>query len=875
MVRPAPTPAHDDDVAVEEPHVAVEEPAAEAGEPAALRAGVLTGQPTSVPPLPLPPGATGPAPQPRLVRSEEDAVAAPLASATVELRPDELLAGADAAVAATEGDQAGQEERLVLPDPPRPAPDDPAAVTPADAEVDPDPPLQAAATAGTPSLDAADPEANPAPAPAVDDGLVLPDPPRSAGDAGTRPAHPDGLTLPEPPWGPDAVASAMATESEPQEVDAEGATDDTTAEDTPAEVPAEDDAEPAEDDAEPAEDDAEPAEDTPAEDSAEDEAVEGPVAAASGLNDTVDLSGLPDVPSAEPSDRPWTRLYPPGVPETYRYPLVPLSRFLDDAAQDFPDATAATFLGTSTTYRELSDQVDRLAAALVARRLEPGDRIGVVLPWTPQLLVVLGACWRAGLVAVVVDPELVGEALLSQLETARPRALVVHDAAYPVLGGARDRLDSVDHVVTTGLLDALPLLRARMHALRLRLPTVDIPTADGVADLNQLIASTQPIGGQVDLAPETAPAAVVFDRGEPVEVTHYNLVVAAFQARLWIPDVQAGREGVVVAGEVGNAFGLGAGVCGALLSAATLHLPQPGSEGVARTIDDMRPSLLVGTDDALAVVLSPASRRRDLSSVRVTLSDRPASEPAMGPAMQSRTAGRFRTAITAQALGGMVAAQPVYGDARAEIQGLPVTDTEMAVVEADAHGVGLLVARGPQVPGPEGRWVPTGLRGSLDERGQVRVVGPADRVVAHSNGTSDPAVIAAALRRMPTVVDALTRTEYLDDEVILVAEVTVTDDSVSLEWLQESLRKELPNQALPGTWQRTVRPAPEPEPSPEPAPEPDGARSSGDVAPGSDDPGDEPRSSGNVASGSEGDVASGSEGDGADDGDGADEPAAG
>lgn len=526
---------------------------------------------------------------------------------------------------------------------------------------------------------------------------------------------------------------------------------------------------------------------------------------------------------AEPEDRPWTRLYPPGVPDTYRYPLVPVTRFLDDAAQDFPDTTAVSYLGAETSYRALSEQVDRLAAALRDMGLGQDDRLGLVLPWCPQLLIGLHACWRGGITAVVVDPNDPPQVLLDKLASARPTALLVVDTAYPALATARGQLDSVNHVITTGLLDPLPAIRARVQAVRLRIPTVQIPADDGALRLLDILDQTPPTGTQADLATDENVAVMVAGDSGPVSATHANLVAASFQMRLWIPDVQAGREGVVVAGSPASVFTLGAGLGQAMLSASTVILPEPRPGGTARTIDDMRPTLLVGTDTGLAEVLAPESKRRDLTSIRVTLSSAPAVEPAMADAMESRTRGRFRTTISADQVGGMVAAQPVYGQARPEIQGLPVTDTDMVAAAPDADGNGTLMARGPQVPGPPGEWVSTGLLGSVDERGQVRVVGPADRVVAHSRGSSDPALVATALRRMDGVTDVSVRTELVrkgsdepaagadDGETVLVVNATVTDDTMTAESLEHALTAALPNQAPPGLWNLTLAPQPEPE----------------------------------------------------------------
>ena len=574
-----------------------------------------------------------------------------------------------------------------------------------------------------------------------------------------------------------------------------------------------------------------------------------------GADRTVDLSQvldqLPsaaDAPQAMP-ERPWIRLYPPGVPDTYRYPLVPMTRLLDDAAQDFPDATAVQFLGTETSYRALGEQVDRLATALLQLGLGRGDRVGVVLPWSPQLVLVLHACWRAGLVAVVCDPDDGPEVVLRQIDTAAPTALVVIDTTYPALAASRDQLASVQHVVTTGLLDVLPAIRAKVQAVKLRLPAITIPAEDDVLSLNDILAQAPAATPQAELAVDEATAVVVFDGDNPVALSHLNMIAASFQARLWVPDVQAGKESVVLVGSPASAFVLTAGLGQALLSAATLVLPEPRPGAAARVVDDMRPSLLVGTDAGLTDLLAPESKRRDLTSIRVTLSAAPPSEPAMAAAMRNRTGGRFRTAVSGQAVGGMVAAQPVYGESRTGIQGLPITDTEVAVAAVGNDGVGTLVARGPQVPGDDDTWVSTGYLGHIDDRGQVKVVGPADRVVSHTGGTSDPTVLATALRRTDGVLDAMVRTEVEDGDLLMTAAVMVSDDTVTEERLIARLGEVVPNQAPPGRWTITV------VTPPEPAVEGADAPAAGDVVDGptADDAGAAPAVDGSADAGAEDD----------------------
>ena len=59
--------------------------------------------------------------------------------------------------------------------------------------------------------------------------------------------------------------------------------------------------------------------------------------------------------------------------------LTPL-RFLERAASVHPARTAILDGPRSFTYREMGEQVTRLAQALTARGLRPGDRVAYLAP---------------------------------------------------------------------------------------------------------------------------------------------------------------------------------------------------------------------------------------------------------------------------------------------------------------------------------------------------------------------------------------------------------------------------------------------------------------------------------------------------------------
>lgn len=96
--------------------------------------------------------------------------------------------------------------------------------------------------------------------------------------------------------------------------------------------------------------------------------------------------------------------------------------------------------------RELDDRVDRLARGLLSLGVQPGDRVGILLPTSMPYVELIFACSRAGLVQVPLNAFLKGDFLRHQLVDSGA-AVLVTDADG--LGVARSILDgtSVKHVL--------------------------------------------------------------------------------------------------------------------------------------------------------------------------------------------------------------------------------------------------------------------------------------------------------------------------------------------------------------------------------------------------------------------------------------------
>ena len=114
-----------------------------------------------------------------------------------------------------------------------------------------------------------------------------------------------------------------------------------------------------------------------------------------------------------------------------------LAALLFDVARRQPAAPAVSDSVHAWSYREFARRTSCLAGGLVARGLEPGDRVILCMENCAEFLEVMFACWTAGLCAVPVNARLHAREIEHITRDSGARLLV----ATPVLAGALTVLD--------------------------------------------------------------------------------------------------------------------------------------------------------------------------------------------------------------------------------------------------------------------------------------------------------------------------------------------------------------------------------------------------------------------------------------------------
>ena len=451
-----------------------------------------------------------------------------------------------------------------------------------------------------------------------------------------------------------------------------------------------------------------------------------------------------------------------------------LSERIEALAARTPEAPA--FLGVEqVSWSGYAERARSLAGVLVALGLEPGERVGVLLPDGPGVHAAFVACELAGCVAVGIGPR------AGPLEI---RHLLGHTRAAALVSRARQ--GDLDLVALAGEL--------RAQGLRLRHHLVaegELAPGDGL---------------RVDGAPAPAPdpeaarRAIAGRRLGPRELWLLNSTSGTTGLPKCVTHDQARwlyfHELAVEAGELSPAdvfmsvvpapFGFGiwtSHVTPVLLGAPTVLLARFAAEDALAEIERHRVSVLAAVSTQFVMMLNSAEmERRDLSSLRALFTGGEAVPESRAAEFEERTGARvlqFYGSNETGALSRTTTRDPRelrLGSAGRVIEGMQVRLFDEAGGDVTASGRGIPGCRGPATSRgyyedaeanrklftPDG-WMLTGDVATLDAQGYLRVVGrTADFIIRGGKNVSAP-VVEGAVGTHPAV--ALAAAVAMPDEV--------------------------------------------------------------------------------------------------------------
>jgi len=447
-------------------------------------------------------------------------------------------------------------------------------------------------------------------------------------------------------------------------------------------------------------------------------------------------------------DRIWLKSYAEDVPTEIPTPeFKSLREMIEFAFNEFPNRPAYTNMGTTLTYQDL-DRLSMKFACYLQKSLGlvRGERVVIMLPNLLQYPVVLIGLFRAGLVAVNVNPLYTARELRHQLTDSGAKCIIIlenfADTLEEVIGDTK-----IEHVVTTQVGDLLSWPKSAITNFVLKRIRKSVPSFALPGHVRLRAALRAGARHHLDYI-ELGYADIAFLQytggttgvSKGAMLSHRNMVFNVHQSRAWQADVYAGLERIIAitALPLYHIFSLQSNCLSVMLQGGeNILITNPRDlPAFVKEMSRHKFSYISGVNTLFAALLNtPGFADLDFSNLRLTLGGGMAVQEAISRKWQEVTGDIIVQAYGLTETSPAAISNPLYLEQFTGSIGLPISSTEAQIVDDDGNEmtlgeIGEICIRGPQVmegywQSPEetekvmlpGGWFRTGDVGRMDENG--------------------------------------------------------------------------------------------------------------------------------------------------------------
>ncbi len=527
--------------------------------------------------------------------------------------------------------------------------------------------------------------------------------------------------------------------------------------------------------------------------------------------------------------RVWHKLYDKGVPTSYEFKDVSVPQLLERSAATNGDSTALVFMNGRLSYRQLKQDVDRLATALATLGAGRDTRVAIQLPNLPQTVIAYYAALSLGAQVVMTNPMYVEREIEHQWNDAGCTVAVVSDFLF------EQRIKAIRHKlpVKNYIIASIPeYLRFPLNLLApLKLRKADPPliakveSEEGIYFFGKLIKATLPRPPEVDIGADDI--AVVQYTGSTTGVskgamlTHGNLSSNAQQINAWFSTLEPGRETWLASLPFFHVFGMTVSMNFPVHARAAMVL-MPDPRDIRQLIKNVVKHKVTVFPTVPAQVNAinnyPGIENLDLTSIKACVSGSAPLPVDVLEKFEKLTGSKIVEGFGLTEASPVTHCTPLLGQRKVGSIGIPLPETDAKVVDLEDGATemplgeaGELIIRGPQVmkgywqqpsatqESIRDGWLHTGDIAVVDDKGFFAIVGRKKELIIAGGYNIYPDEIDRVLMAHPAVLEAATigipdekRGETVKSFVVLAAEQTAT-----AEELIEYTRRELAAYKIP------------------------------------------------------------------------------
>ncbi|WP_333659873.1 long-chain fatty acid--CoA ligase [Meiothermus cerbereus] len=479
--------------------------------------------------------------------------------------------------------------------------------------------------------------------------------------------------------------------------------------------------------------------------------------------------------------KPWLKHYDKGVPADVQFPEAPLWKLLADSAQKYPDNVALEFMGKVIGYRQLWESVLKFAGALRAQGVQPGDRVAIMLPNSPQFVIAFYGTLAAGGICVNVNPLYTPRELRHQLSDAGAETLIILDMLWPRYAEIEEDVP-VKRVFTTGIQDYLPFPKNLLFPLKARREKrwVTLPQHPKRLDFSKALRSATPVAEPYPAKPDEV-ALLQYTGGttglsKGAMLTHRNLVANTYQVIAWGGEEVKEFEGKgVMLGAIpffhvyGMTVGMNYGLAGGY---KIVLLPRPEVKPCIEAIEKHGVTHFPGVPTLyIGFINFPGIEKRKVGTVRVCISGSAALPVEVAKKFEALTGGKLVEGYGLTEAAPCTHCNPLSGLRKMGSIGIPMPGIDAKVLDENLHElppgeVGELAVRGPNImlgywqrPDETAKtikidWLLTGDMARMDEDGYFYIVDRKKDMIIAGGYNIYPREVEEVLFAHPGVAEA-------------------------------------------------------------------------------------------------------------------------
>ncbi|WP_335716112.1 long-chain-fatty-acid--CoA ligase [Neobacillus drentensis] len=454
--------------------------------------------------------------------------------------------------------------------------------------------------------------------------------------------------------------------------------------------------------------------------------------------------------------RPWMDHFPETTKLSFSIPEVSLYSFLENTVRKYGDKTAIIYEDESLTYKQLKDEVDKLAAAWRNRGANKGDRLGLMVSNHPYYVISYYAALKLGMIVVQINPHYTPRELLEIFHDAEISYLVTEPSGVEKISQLKESYSFTEAFVTE-----ISEESKDFYSLRQLINSFPPMTESCAIDAQNDIAVIQYTGGTTG-------------KKKGAMLTHFNLTANVLQSKaLYGARMFFGEETILTATPLYHVYGMTSGMnLSIYIGAANVLVNKFEMVKVLHLIQTYRPTFFPGVPKMYnAFVNYPNIENYDLTSFKTCTSGSAPLPIEILKKFEGLTGVSIGEGYGLSETSPSTHRNPPDGLMKVGSIGIPLPKTDCRIVNDNGEdlpekSVGELLIKGPQVMAgywhkPEETnlalrdgWLYTGDLATMDEDGYFYIVGRKKEMIIVGGFNVYPQEVEGVLYEHPDVLEA-------------------------------------------------------------------------------------------------------------------------